>query len=318
VRRWVRYALFALQLAWATPACAAGIIDRIHAQGTLRCGAVGRPGIAEISSEGGARGVAVDLCRAVATAVLGPSARVAFGLYEAPQSFDGVRRGGDAIAFLTGGEIAEQGLAGFMVPGPTVLIDMIGFMVPQASPVQRVADLTGHTVCLMIGSRAQRALESAVEAQHLSIARLPFEEDVEMLDAYKVGSCGAAAGEVTYLADMRRNPGVRRTNSRLLPELLAPDPIVAVTPRSDGAWAAAVAWVIGALLSADSPADAWSSNASPALHIAGLRSGWRDDAIAAVGSYSAIVRRNLTDGLGLAPGPNAVWPAGMLLAPAVR
>ncbi len=311
-------ALAAVLLGLAGPACAGTTFDRVRADGMLRCGAVERPGVAEAPPEGAPLGVAVDICRAIAIAVLGPSARVVFNIYEAPHSFDGVRQGSDAVAFLTGGEMAEQNLAGFVLPGPTVLVSTIAVMVPELSPVRRLADLSGQTVCLMIGSRAQRVLESTAARLHLAISRLTFEEDVEMLDAYDVGSCGAAVGETTYLAEMRLNPGVRRLASRLLPDVLAPDPVIAVTPRSDGAWAATVAWVVGALLSADAPADAWSSNASPALGIAGLRSGWRDDAIAAVGSYGAIVRRNLTERLGLPPGPNAVWPAGVLLPPAVR
>jgi general L-amino acid transport system substrate-binding protein len=300
------------------PARAAGAIDRIRAEGTLHCGAVERPGIAEVSPTGGAIGVAVDLCRAVAIAVLGPSGRFSFKLYDAPHSYDGVRQGRDALAFLTGGEIAAQDLGRFVVPGPTVLVSTIGIMVPEASPVRRPGDLAGQTVCLMIGSAAQRALESTVARLHLEISRLAFEEDVEMLDAYNVGKCGAVVGEATYLADVRRNSGVRHLASRLLPEILAADPIIAVTPQADGAWGADVAWVIDALLLADAPADAWAPDGLPVQHQAGLRQGWRADVSAAVGSYGAIVRRDLTDLLGLAPGPNALWPSGLLLPPSVR
>jgi general L-amino acid transport system substrate-binding protein len=314
-------ALAILLFGLANPACAAGALDRIRAGGVLRCGAVERPGIAEASTTGAVLGVAVDLCRAVAVAVLGPSARISFGIYEAPHSFDGVRHGSDALAFLTGGEVAEQDLARFVMPGPTVLVSTIAVMVPEPSPVQRLADLSGQTVCLMIGSWAQRALESAADRLHLAVSRLTFEEDVEMLDAYNAGSCGAAIGEATYLADMRRNPGVRRLASRLLPDIVAAAPIVAVTPRSDGAWAAAVAWVIDALLLADAPSDAWTAAAVdglPAQHLPELRPGWRAEVTAAVGSHGAIVRRNLTERLGLAPGLNALWPGGILLPPAVR
>ena len=303
------------------PACAAGAIDRIRAEGTLHCGAVERPGIAEVSPTGGAIGVAVDLCRAVAIAVLGPSGRVSFTLYDAPHSYDGVRRGRDQVAFLTGGEIAAQDLGRFVVPGPTVLVSTIGIMVPEASPVRRLGDLGGQMVCLLIGSLGQRALESTVARLHLEISRLAFEEDVEMLDAYNVGKCGAVVGEATYLADFRRNSGVRHLASRLLPEILAADPIIAVTPQADGAWAADVAWVIDALLLSDAPADAWvaqAADAVPVQHPTGLRQGWRADVSAAVGSYGAIVRRDLTDLLGLAPGPNALWPSGLLLPPSVR
>jgi general L-amino acid transport system substrate-binding protein len=313
--------LAGLLLGLAGPARGATTFEQVRADGVLRCGATERPGIAEASPSGAVLGVAVDVCRAVAVAVLGPTGRVAFSIYESPRSFDGVRQGRDEAAFLTGGEIAEQDLARFVSPGPTVLVSTIAVMVPEPSPVHRLADLSGQTVCLMIGSRAQRALESAVGTRHLAISRLTFEEDVEMLDAYNVGSCGAAVGEATYLADMRRNPGVRRLASRLLPDMLAADPIIAVTPRSDGAWAAAVALVIDALVVADAPTDAWTAepdDASPARHMPELRPGWRAEVAAAVGSYAAIIRRNLTEQLGLAPGPNALWPGGMLLPPAVR
>jgi general L-amino acid transport system substrate-binding protein len=313
--------LVVLLLAWASGAHAAGTFDRIRADGVLHCGAVERPGIAEPTPSGQVLGVAADLCLAIAIAVLGPSARVSFTIYEAPRSFDGVRHGSDEIAFLTGDEIAEQDLARFVVPGPTVLISSVAVMVPESSPARQLADLSGQTVCLMIGSRAQRALESAALTMHLAISRLTFEEDVEMLDAYNAGSCGAAVGETTYLADMRRNPGVRQLASRLLPDVLAADPLVAVTPQTDGAWTAAAAWVIDALLLADAPTDAWTAdaaNALPVQHPPGLRQDWQAAVATAIGSYNAIIRRNLTERLGLAPGLNALWPAGKLLPPAIR
>jgi general L-amino acid transport system substrate-binding protein len=253
--------------------------------------------------------VLVDLCRAVAIAVLGPSARASFTFYESPRSYEAVRRRSDEISFLTGGEIAEQGLATFIVPGPTVLISMIAVMVPDTSPVRHLADLSGQTVCLMIGSRAQQALESTAERRHLAISRLTFEEDVELLDAYNAGDCGAAVGEATYLADMRRNPGIRQTTSRLLPDALAAEPIIAATPRSDGDWSATIGWIINALLAADTPAGRWRESAPNA----GLHADWQHDVNAVVGSYGTIIRRNLTVRLGLPPGPNALWPVGMLL-----
>lgn len=303
------------------PAHAAGVIDQVRAQGVLHCGAAERPGIAESPpagpDAGGVTGIAVDVCRALAITVLGPAGRVSFSLYEAPYSFDPLRRGTDELAFLTGGEIADQALGGVVLPGPTIAIDAVGVMVPDASPVHRLAELSDQTVCLMIGSFPQRALEVAATGLHLSISRLAFEEDVEMLDAYNAGSCGAVVGEAGSLAVMRQTPGVRGLVSRLLPETLAADPVLAVTNRADGPWAATVAWVFDALLVGDAQAGA-GQGVLPVKRLAGLRPGWEHDVAAAVGSYAAIVRRNLTDRLGLAPGPNALWPAGVLLPPAIR
>jgi general L-amino acid transport system substrate-binding protein len=296
----------------SAPAHAGGVLDRVRADHILRCGAVARPGIAE--GESPPTGALVDLCRAVAIAVLGPTARVVFSIYGSPRSNETARQAADEIAFLTGGEIADQRLSGFLTPGPTVLISTVGVMVPDASPIRRLPDLAGRTVCLMIGSRAQRALESEAASRHIGISRLPFEEDDELLDGYNAGRCDAAVGETTDLAHMRRNPGIRHTASRLLPDALAPDPIIAATPNSDGKWSATVGWVIDALLLADMPPDRWGGGAP----VVEPRPDWQRDVDAAVGGYGAIIQRNLTEGLGLAPGPNAVWPAGLLLPPSIR
>ncbi len=310
-----------LCLTVAAAAHAGGAVERIRAEGLLRCGAVERVGIAEAPPAGGAVGIAVDVCRALGVAVLGPGGRVSFSLYEAPHSFDHLRDGADEVGFLTGSEIAEQDLGSVVLPGPTIAISPVAVMVPEASPARSLADLSGQTVCEMIGSAPQRALEAAVGSLHLSIARLAFEEDVEMLDAYNVGRCGAVVAEAGYLAGMRQTPGVRRLASRLLPETLAADPIVAVTNAADGAWAAGVAWVFDAMLLADAPAGTWQSagkDALPVRRLSGLRADWQHEVAASVGGYAAVVRRNLTDRLGLASGPNALWPAGLLLPPAVR
>ncbi|HQT76934.1 MAG TPA: hypothetical protein PLD10_07770, partial [Rhodopila sp.] len=200
----------------ATPAYAGDTLARVRAQGVLRCGAVERPGIAEAPPSGGVVGIAVDICRAVGVAVLGPRGRVSFRLYETAQEFDAVRTWQDDLAFLTGGEIAEQNLGAYVLPGPTIALDQMAVMVPDSSPVQSLGGLSGQTVCMMTASEAQRAMEAATASRHLSIVRLMFQEDVEMLDAYNAGSCGAVAGGETYLAEMRLTPGVRRLVSRLL------------------------------------------------------------------------------------------------------
>src|SRR5580658_2427680 len=148
-----------LGLAAACPAHAGGAVERIRAEGVLRCGAVERMGIADAPPEGpaagGVVGIAVDVCRALAVAVLGPGGRVAFSLYDAPHSFDALRGGADELGLLTGSEIAEQNLGAGVVPGPTIASSPVAVMVPDASPVHRLADLSGQTVCVMIGSAPQ-------------------------------------------------------------------------------------------------------------------------------------------------------------------
>jgi general L-amino acid transport system substrate-binding protein len=316
----IHAAVLAVAVAVATLAAsradAAGVLDRVRAAGVLHCGSVERPGVAE-AEEATARGVAVDLCRALAIAVLGPTGRISFRLYDSERDFDAVRQGTDELAFLSGDDIADHALTGAILPGPVAVIDGIGIMVPETSPVRSMADLNGKTVCLMIASGAQRVLERAVAAFHLDIRRIAFQEDSEMLDAYNVQRCEAVVGETTYLANMRRDGGVNRLQSRLLPPLVV-DPVIAATPIADGSWGALVYWVIGALMSASSVDDGWEAAAFPVNGRAlGLQADWREIMLAHVGSYAEIVRRNF-GALGIGPGPNAPWPSGVMVVPAVR
>ena len=76
----------ALVVAAAQGASAGHVLDRVKAEGVVRCGASARPGFAA-AGEDRITGLAVDLCRAVAVAVLGPRGRVEFRLYAAPRDW---------------------------------------------------------------------------------------------------------------------------------------------------------------------------------------------------------------------------------------
>jgi general L-amino acid transport system substrate-binding protein len=283
----------------AWPAQAADILERVHASGNIRCGAEERPGIAAVDQHGQLIGLAVDVCRAVAIAVLGSNGHIFFRIYGAPADFDAIKQGEEDVAFLTSDAIAEQSLATRVVRGPAVFSGPITLMVPDASPVQRVADLQNKSVCVMIGSAGQRALEAVVRQQHLSIARLAFQEDVEMLDGYNVQRCQAVVGEATQLAVMRQTGGINHLTSRLLAQPLAFDPVLATSDADDTPWAALVARVIDSLIQADATPD------DDIAKVPGLRPDWQRDVTAAVGGYGAMLQRNLTQRLGLTPSASA-------------
>jgi general L-amino acid transport system substrate-binding protein len=234
-----------LLLAAALPAQAGQVLDRVRQDSVLHCGAEPRPGVAEATEDGGISGVAVDLCRSVAAAVLGPEGRVAFRLYGSSREYDAVRDGSDELAFISDAAIADARLAQHIVTGPVVFTDQLTVLVPDASAMHGLADLGGRTICLMIGSTAQQALEDTVSRLHLTVARLAFEEDVEMLDAYNVQRCDAMVGEVSALEDMRREGGINHLVSRILASPLAPVPVFAVTGINDAQWSALVRRELG-------------------------------------------------------------------------
>jgi general L-amino acid transport system substrate-binding protein len=304
--------LLAFILLLAAPVHAQDTVGRIRADNALRCAAEPRPGFAGAADDGRITGLAVDLCRAVAIALLGPGGRVEVSLLDGESAFAPVRHSAVDVAFLSGAAIADNHLGAVLVPGPVVFIDPIAVMVPVSSAARSPSDLGGRTVCLMIGSPGQRALEAALAAAGTTVSRLAFGEDVEMLDAYNVGNCEAVVDHATRLARMRRTAGINNLQSRILAPPLALTPMLAATPVTDSAWAGLIAWTLHLLIADDGRPSPWRATAAPPLP--GLRSDWLADVQAALGSYAAMRERHLGGGspLGLPPWPNAPWPEGLL------
>ncbi len=298
-----------------------GVVERVKARNVVRCGGVERPGLAQPAGRGWA-GLEVDVCRAIAAAVLGSRERVEFHGYATPKDFDAVRNQQDDVFFLTGSEIAEQKVAGQVIPGATVFIESHAVLVTSGSPAKHVGDLAGESICFIIGSSSERSLEAAFEALHAEWSRRPFSEDSEMVDAYNVQLCHSIAGEITTLATIPLDPGVNRLSSRILPEPLVAFPIVAATGTADGRWSAIVTWTVHTLVSAERPEARWYAGGAGAMPLAvpelGLDKDWQRRVLSAVGNYGDIFSRHLGKGspLALDRGFNASpVHGGLLLSP---
>jgi general L-amino acid transport system substrate-binding protein len=252
-------------------------LDHIRASNTLACAAETRPGFAEADDDGTIKGLAVDLCRAVAIAVLGPSGTVHMTLPDSDLEYADIAKGSADLVFLSPTATEEHGLEASLIPGPTVFIDPITAMVPANAP----DTLAGKTICLMIGTQAQRAVETRLSGLTPPITRLPFREDVEMLDAYNVGRCDAVVDDATRLADMRQQTGINHLQSRLLSQPLMLTPLVAATPTQDGAWASLAFRTLNAVIGN-------TSQTQP-----GLRPGWQTEMKSTLGDYATMRNRNL-------------------------
>lgn len=303
-------------------AMAGSVIERVKARSVVRCGSVERPGLASADGHGRWRGLNVDVCRAIAVAVLGSPDRIDYHVYETPKQFDAVRNQEDDVYFLTGSEIDEQKLAGKVVPGPTIFVETDTVMVPSSSAAHNVCDLTGKTICFMIGSLTERSINAYFDTLHKNWLRMPYSEDGEMNDAYNVQRCNAIAGEITTLAATRVDRGVNRLSSRLLQEPLSVFPVMAATGTNDAQWSAIVAWTVDTLISAERPETRWYAGGAGAMPVAapelGLDKGWQRRVLETVGNYGDIFERHLGKGsqLKLDRGLNAnQFSGGLLLSP---
>jgi general L-amino acid transport system substrate-binding protein len=283
----------------ASSASAGPILDRIRAEGVVRCGGVERPGLIAVEDNGKAAGLELDLCRAVASVVLGPTGRLEFRRYDSEKAFAEVRAGKDDLSFLTGREMIDNGLTGKLTPGPTVFVETMSVMTPKDSPVQHLEQLAGRPICFALLQRAQDHLSGWFAERHLDFVRMGFQEDVEMNDAYAVNYCGAVAGEATTLADTRASGDLAKTQHRFLPETLAAYPVVAASSAQDGEWAAIVAWTIDTLVQADTTETEWTLGGLDSLRInapeLGLTQGWQKRLVDLIGAYGDLYDHNLGD-----------------------
>ena len=305
-----------------TPASAGPVLDRIRAEGVVRCGGVERPGLISVEDNGKAAGLELDVCRAIAAVVLGPNGRLEFRRYDLEKAFNEVRAGKDDVSFLTGREMIDNGLTGKTIAGPTVFVETMSVMVPDEAPIQHLEQLAGQPICFAMLQHAQNHLTSWFETRHLDFVRMGFQEDVEMNDAYAVNYCHGVAGEATTLADTRASGQLAKSRHRFLPETLASYPIVAATSAQDGEWAAIVAWTIDTLVQAETPETDWTLGGLNSLRVnapdLGLTPGWQKRLVGLIGDYAEIYARNLGDKseLKLPRGANApVALGGALSAP---
>ena len=301
---------------------AGSVIKRVKEHNVVRCGSVERTGLATEAEPGGWSGLNVDVCRAIAAAVLGSSDRIEYHQYETPKDFDAVRNQQDDVYFLTGSEIDEQKLAGKLVPGPTIFVESNAVMVASTSAAHHVSDLAKESICFMIGSSVERSLTAYFGALHKNWFRRPFSEDGEMIDTYNVQNCHAIAGEITTLAKIRLDPGVNRLSSRILPEPLTTFPVIAATGTADAQWSAIVAWTVDTLINAQRPETRWYAGNAGAMPIfapeLGLDQEWQHRVLVSVGNYGDIFDRHLGKGslLRLDRGLNANHlQGGLLLSP---
>jgi general L-amino acid transport system substrate-binding protein len=318
--------LIVTALALCVPTAQAGpVVDRIKAEGVIRCGGAPRPGLVALSPNSHlAAGLYLDLCRAIGAALLGPDGRIEFSPYDSERAFERVRAGKDDLFFLSGSDILDQALAGKTTLGPPVVFVSTGAMVPSDSPIQALADLAGKAVCFFQGSNAHRDLEASMAVHGLDFVRLGFTEYAEIYDAYNARLCEAEVGDSGELAVARLDAAGARLQSRILPEALATFPVLASTAASDPQWSAIVTWAIYTLQRAELPAAPWTASGLDSLPVKGtdlgLADDWQKRVIGAAGTYADIYARNLGDRsrLKLLRGPNAPVEAGGLFVTPYR
>lgn len=309
-------------------------LQAVRARDAVQCGI--SPGMLGFSQPGPAAGVwegmDVDICRAVAAAVLGSGDKVQFVHLQVDERLSALREGRfDILSFATSYTMSRGAGLGLQTTVVTYY-DGQGFLVPVSRKIRSARQLRGQPICVTdTGSSAQTLMEYG-QAHRMDYKVLRFARFKEASDAYLAGRCMAISADATSLAVIRRTQTPKPGDHAILPELITKEPLGPMVRRGDEAWAQIVTWVIHGLIAAEEHGltranveSQATSHADPEVRrmlgqsadmgaLIGLDRHWLLRAIRTTGNYGEIFNRNVgpASPLELPRGLNALWRYGGL------
>jgi len=337
-----RLTVIAILAAWlglSCPARAGAVLDSVKARQRLICGVdTALRGFSTANANGEWSGFDVDICRAIAAAVIGDPGKVEFVPTRTIQRFEYLQLGRiDVLSrntTWTMGRETELGLS-FVA---TVLYDGQGFLVGRRFGAKSARELDGATICVQPGTTTELNVREYFLANNMTYKPLVYETSDEVSATFFSGRCQVLTTDASKLAIFRGvfAPKGRQDDYVILPEIISKEPLAPAVRKGDDEWRAIIRWTIFALIAAEEHGITRSNVASllgrpdgmharqllggaPSIGRAlGLRDAWIVDVIKAVGNYEEIWMRNFGP-LGLQRGLNRLWSkGGLLYAPPIR
>jgi general L-amino acid transport system substrate-binding protein len=333
-------ALVAAGVMAALPAQAGKTLDAIKARGQVVCGVnTGLAGFSAADSQGNWTGLDVDVCRAIAAAVLGDGSKVKWVPLTAQQRFTALQSGEiDILSRNTTWTLTRDASLGLNFIG-TTYYDGQGFMVPVKSKIKSAKAMKGATVCVQSGTTTEKNLTDFSRANKLDLKPIVFEKQEAATGAYFSGRCVAFTTDASGLASIRNKEAKDPKEHVILPELISKEPLGPAVRRGDDEWFAIAKWVVFGLIEAEeygissTTVDAMvKSSTDPVVmrivgtsedtgKLLGLDKDWMVRAIKTTGNYGEIFERNVgpNTSLALPRGVNNLWnKGGIVYAPPVR
>jgi general L-amino acid transport system substrate-binding protein len=327
-----RLAAGALLLLVAAAAAEAGTVDEVRARGVLNCGVnEGLPGFSEPDSSGVWRGFDVDICRAIAVAVLGEADKVAYVPQSTAGRFQALADGEiDVLSRNSTWTLSRDTGLGIDFAG-VAYYDGQGFLVRADFGMRSALELFGARICVLAATTSEDNAAGFFRSKGIDVTFLRFDGRPEARRAYADEKCDAMTADRSALA-AERSLMANPDDHVILPEVISKEPLGPATRDDDPVWTDIVRWTLYGLINAEEQgltADTVASSAPtgdagrakalalgrPAADPLGLEEDWLVRVIAGVGNYGEIFERNLglDTPLGIGRGINAPWNAGGIL-----
>jgi general L-amino acid transport system substrate-binding protein len=238
--------------ALAEPAVAGSTLDAIKQRGALKCAVQGpsNPGFGVPDNQGKWQGFNVDLCRAVAIAILGDPEKIQIAALTTQTRFPALQSG--EVDILTNNTTYVQSRdtqLKFNFPAIT-FFDRQAIMVSKALGVKTARELNGATVCVQPGTTTELNLTDFFRRNNISFKPVVIQARDELTRTYGEGRCDALTSDATTLA-AQRTTLAKPEDHVILPDALSKEPLGLAVRHGDEEFRDIVAWSFNALVNAE-------------------------------------------------------------------
>jgi general L-amino acid transport system substrate-binding protein len=309
-----------------------GRLDVVKERGQLVCGVDGGiPGFSFVDESGTYTGLDVDVCKAVAAAVLGDAEAVEYRRLDSTERFTALSGGEvDMLSRNTTWTISRDTSVGLEF-APTTFFDGQGMLVRTDSGIADLEDFAGKAICVETGTTTELNLTDQMRQLGVDFEPVVFQDADAAYAAYDEGRCEGMTSDKSQLV-ARRSTLPNPDEHTLLEVTMSKEPLGPVTTNNDSAWYDVVKWVTYGLIQAEefgiTSENIATFEATENPDIArflgqegtlgtdmGLPNDFMVQVITQVGNYGEIYERNVgaDSEFALERGQNALWSEGGLM-----
>lgn len=313
-------------------------LKAVQARGTLNCpGDIGSYlGFAEVDDKGNWKGLDIELCHAMATAIFGDPAKSNIVPIDWAQRWPSLQSGDiDIVIKASGGTLSRDTDLGLQFTN-SYYLGTTKVMAHKELNLTSLKDAEGGSICVPAATSTEKQVASYLAAKGIKMEIVPIEKNEEVEAAFFSGRCDTYAqwGPVLAIAaSQQKDPSAYV----LLPDVLAVEPEVMIVRQGDDNWLDIANWTLSVMLFAEQEGinstnvDEIKAN-PPTPEIGkllgvtpgmgkglGLSDDWAYNVIKKVGNYSEIFERSLGQGspYKMPRDMTALWNAGGVLFPLV-
>jgi len=316
-----------------TIGASAGTLENVKKAGELKCGvSTGLPGFAEVGADKKWKGVDVDVCRAVAAAVLGDASKVKIVPLTAKERFTAIQSGEiDVLSRNTTWTQSRDTTLGINFAGVNYY-DGQGFLVNKRLGVDSAKQLDGASICITAGTTTELTLADYFKEHNMKYKPVTYDTADQVRKGFEAGRCDLITSDQSQLYAIRTQLA-KPNDFKVLPEIISKEPLGPSVRQGDDAWFNVVKWSLNALITAEDlgitskNADSLAKTSkNPAIKRflgldgnlgknLGLDPKWSYRIVTQVGNYSESFERNVGMGspLKISRGLNALWKNGGIL-----